>query len=64
MAVGLSIRHSCTRCSHVQNITKVAAARRNGTRCPRCGGNMEPSTAEGWAKLAEAHSAKAERITR
>ena len=62
-AKGISIRHTCPDCGSKRNISKVAACRRNGTRCRNCGANMQPSE-EGWRKLAEANSARMERMTR
>lgn len=56
MAKGLSVHHVCD-CGHKANISKVVAARRNGTRCPKCGRNMQPSES-GWETLSMANSAK------
>ena len=39
------------------NISKITMARRNGTRCPRCGRNMQPSDS-GWETISLANSAK------
>lgn len=55
--VGMKIKHFCRDCGASRVISKIQMAQRNGTRCRQCGGPMEPS-AEGWAKLAEANSAK------
>lgn len=59
MAKGMSIEHKCCsyRCEEIRYISKVAAQRRNGTRCLACGSNMEP-TAKGYERLAQAHTAK------
>lgn len=56
MAKGLSVHHLCD-CGHKANISKVVAARRNGTHCPKCGRNMQPSES-GWEVLKDAGAAK------
>ena len=56
MAKGMMVNHVCD-CGHRQNISKITMARRNGTRCSRCGRNMQPTEA-GWETLSMANSAK------